>query len=80
MYMVYKFVHVDNIISVDLPWRSILHNNRLNNVIIKLIYTIYTIYMYTTVVYITLIKAYSDSGVIIPTAYSDSGNYTYSIQ
>ena len=35
--------------------------------------------MYTTVVFITLIKAYSDSGVIIPTAYSDSGNYTYSI-
>ena len=36
--------------------------------------------MYTTVVFITLIKAYSDSGVIIPTAFSDSGNYTYSIQ
>ena len=37
--------------------------------------------MYTTVVYITLIKAYSDSGVIyILPAYSDSGNYTYSIQ
>ena len=36
--------------------------------------------MYTTVVYITLIKAYSDSGVIISTAYCDSGNYIYSIQ